>query len=159
MWPTTSRKHSMLYHIIAYHTIPNIPYHSIPYHTISYDTIPYHTIPYHTVSYHSMPYITIPYRTASHYTIRASPCENLSSGKLGQRRPRSASDPCIWSEPSLSAYRIIGLQNVWMESTCPDDTLRMCRMIWICTLRACLTALFRLMKPKPYLQCDVPNGA
>ena len=48
----------------------------------------------------------------------AVPCENISSGICGQRRPRSA---CV----------------------CPDDTLRMRRMARICAFCACSKARFR----------------
>ena len=53
----------------------------------------------------------------------------------------------IWSGPSLSANRITGYNNVWMESKGLDDTLRMRKMIWIWTFCACSNTLFRLQRP------------
>ena len=49
-----------------------------------------------------------------------------------------------WSEPSLSANRIIGYygMHIWMESKGPDDTLPVHRIIWISTFCACSKALF-----------------
>ena len=36
------------------------------------------------------------------------------------------------------------LKNVSMESKCPDETLRMCKMVWIRTFCACSKTLFRM---------------
>ena len=57
-------------------------------------------------------------------------CKNMSLGICGQRRPKTAcasmqSDHCLLIE---------SLQNIWMESKGPDNTLCMCRMIWMCIL-------------------------
>ena len=38
------------------------------------------------------------------------------------------------------------LQNVSMESKCPDETLPVCRVMWICILCACSKAYFRLAR-------------
>ena len=39
------------------------------------------------------------------------------------------------------------VQNVWIECKGLDDTSRMCRMIWICTLCACSKTLFAWRGP------------
>ena len=45
------------------------------------------------------------------------------------------------------------LQKVSMASKCPDETLRMCRMMWICTFCAYSKALFRLTQHMPHQVC------
>ena len=47
------------------------------------------------------------------------------------------------------------LQNVWIESKSPDDTLHMRRMIWICAFCVCSKALFRLTRYMWY--CIIAN--
>ena len=48
----------------------------------------------------------------------------------------------VWSGPSLSTIQIIGYYR--MESNCLNETLPMCRMMWICTFWACSEGHFRL---------------
>ena len=70
--------------------------------------------------------------------------KNMSSGICGQRRPRCA----VWSGPSLSANGISGDYRTFQRrSKCPYETLRLCRMMWICTFCAYSKTLFRLMRP------------
>ena len=82
------------------------------------------------------------------YTCNCFACENVSSGICGQWRPDQTAHPC-----SLIRAFTVRLQNhwipqnVWMKSKGQDDTLSMCRMIWICTFCTCLTVLFHLVLP------------
>ena len=69
--------------------------------------------------------------TAVLISIRAAPCGNVSSCICGQRRPRSAyasaqSDQDIHCPLPVSLDTI---ENVSMKSKCPDEALRMRRMI------------------------------
>ena len=51
---------------------------------------------------------------------------------------------CSWLHCPLTEW--LDLQNVWIESKGPDDTLHMHRMIWICAFCTCSKALFRLIR-------------
>ena len=50
-------------------------------------------------------------------------------------------------KPVFSHVRHLLLQNVWMESKGPDDTMRMRKMIWICTLCTYSKDAFTLRGP------------
>ena len=83
----------------------------------------------------------------------AAPCKNLSSGICGQRRPRSncAFEQAAHPRSLIRAFAYCKqihciLWSVSRESKCPDETLRMCRMMWIHTCCCMFEGTFSLEK-------------
>ena len=75
----------------------------------------------------------------------AAPCETVSSDIWGQRMPRSA---CVCTQSDQGTHCPLTyhwiLQNMLRESKGPDGTLRVRRMICMCSFCVCLKTRFRL---------------
>ena len=81
----------------------------------------------------------------------AVPFEHVSSGI------RPSGIRAVWSGPSLSANRIVGYYRMYEWSKGPDGTLRMRRMIWICTFCACSKARLFHLTPPSYGKANILN--
>ena len=73
------------------------------------------------------------------------PCANVYPDICGQQRPRSdCADTQSDQGLRCSHTESLAAKEFLIENKCPDETLRICRMMWICTFCAFSKVLFRL---------------